>query len=120
MAPEYLLGGEFSARTDVYALGVLSYQLLTGRLPLAAPNLRAQVAMTLEARPEPPRRLRPELDADVEALLLQCLGKDPAARPADASELLQRWMRLLGGAPDPGPVLGLLAAGQPESGPEPA
>jgi WD40 repeat protein len=96
MAPE-LAGGrskEVGATTDVYALGAILYQLLTGRPPFrGATPLETMVQVTRDD-PVPPRYLRPDLPRDLETITLKCLHKDSAKRYATAAALaddLRRW-----------------------------
>jgi serine/threonine-protein kinase len=91
MAPEQALGEDVDARSDVYAWGVIAYELLSGAHPFAM-HVTAQrlVAAHLSETPAPLAAARPELPPDVAALVMQCLAKDPADRPVGASELLTR------------------------------
>lgn len=84
-APEQLTGGRVQAATDLYALGVLLYRLLTGRRPFEADSAQALARMHVAHRPTPPRRLVPELPPGLEALVLRLLEKDPADRPTGAA-----------------------------------
>ena len=107
MAPEQALGEEVDARTDLYAWGVIAYELLAGAHPFAA-HATAQrlVAAHLSETPAPLIAARADVPADVAALVMQCLAKDPALRPTSATELLAR----LSAAVTPGarPVAGLV------------
>jgi len=88
MAPEQLGGaGQVSVRTDVYGLGVVLYQALTGRLPFREETLWGLRRQILTEQPESPRALAPEVPAELERLCLRCLAKDPQERPASAVEL---------------------------------
>ncbi len=85
MAPEQATGGRVpDGRTDLYALGAVAYYLLTGRPPFEGQT--AMQVMIAHARDPvtPPSRLRPGLSADLEAIVLRCLAKDPAGRFPDA------------------------------------
>ena len=86
MAPEQALGQKVDARTDLYALGVLLYQLTTGRLPFAADNPLAVVSQHVHAPVVPPRVLRPDLPRKLEAVILRLLQKNPADRFSSALE----------------------------------
>jgi len=90
MAPEQARGErEVDARADVYALGVVLFELLTRRLPIAVEGreLFAVLREVCEAEPERLSRARPDLPRDLDAVLAMALEKDPARRYADAGEL---------------------------------
>jgi len=92
MAPEMALGDRpVDGRADLYALGCVGFWLLTGRTPFEA---RTPVAMLMKHVQEPPRRPSEVSEVEVppalDRILLDCLAKDPEARPGDASELYRR------------------------------
>jgi serine/threonine protein kinase len=93
MAPEQLTGDHADERSDVYALGVMLYELLTGRLPHPAATLGELLRAVSAGEPVPLGHWRPDLPAGLAALVAQLLQRDPAARPQDlhrlAAELLQ-------------------------------
>jgi WD40 repeat protein len=96
MAPEQA-GGQKTITTaaDVYALGTILYDLLTGQPPFKADNVMQTLSDVLHLEPTPPRRLVPQLDDDLQTICLKCLEKEPAARYASAADLardLQRWL----------------------------
>jgi len=108
MAPEQIEGWAAGPGSDIYALGVILYELLTGRLPF----LGASVAVTLEliraGSPESLRRLRPELSRDLETVCLTCVRRDPRQRFASAGELAADLRRFLAGQPVHARRLGFL------------
>ncbi|QJW98021.1 Serine/threonine protein kinase PrkC, regulator of stationary phase [Frigoriglobus tundricola] len=101
MAPEQVRPdvGAIGPRTDVYALGATLYALLTGGPPFRAATPLATVAQVVADPPVPPRKTRPELPADLEAVCLKCLEKDPARRYATAEELAADLARFRTGRP---------------------
>lgn len=91
-SPPYACPEQFEGRRgrpagDLYSFGVTFYELLTGRRPFDADSLQALARAHLEYSPPDPRRFRPDLPAPLVALVLQCLEKDPARRPASAAQL---------------------------------
>lgn len=87
MAPEQLLEGPeaIDARTDVHALGVLTYELLTGRSPFRGSSLFQALKLVESLTPPPPSSLRAEVPTAVDAVVRRALHKDPQQRPADAA-----------------------------------
>ena len=92
MAPEIALADpEIDGRADLYSLGCVAYHLLTGQLVFAADTPIAAALAHVGEQPAPPGTRSPfQIPARVEALVLQCLAKDPAERPASAIELMNR------------------------------
>ena len=89
MAPEQALGDEVDARADLYAWGVIAYELLAGRHPFATHTTAQRlVAAHVSERPAPLRTVRRDVPPAVAALVMRCLAKDPRERPAAAAEVL--------------------------------
>ncbi len=80
--------GRTDARTDIYQLGVLFFELVTGQLPFQGEGIAEVASSILHDRPAPPSRLNPEA-GKVEPIILRCLEKDPAQRYPSAEELLR-------------------------------
>jgi serine/threonine-protein kinase len=108
MAPEQAVGGSRNVGpvTDVYGLGAILYDLLTGRPPVERGSWAAMVQRVLRQDPPDPRRLRPEVDRDLEAVCLKCLRKQPGRRYASARELADDLRRWLDGRPTAARPLG--------------
>lgn len=95
MAPEQAMGGAVGPYTDLYALGVLIHELLSGNVPFAGSTALGVLHRHLYEPPLPIRRLRPEVPEPLEALVLRLLAKDPQHRPAGALEVYEALAPLL-------------------------
>jgi serine/threonine-protein kinase len=94
MAPEIVLGAAIDQRADVYAIGCVAYYLLTGQPVFEADTAGDLFALHLRAKPTPPsRRSELPIAADLDALVLACLAKDPRRRPQDAAAVLDMLTR---------------------------
>jgi WD40 repeat protein/serine/threonine protein kinase len=101
MSPEQLAGrgGATGPGVDIYALGCILYEALTGRPPFLDASLEALAERVRREEPVPPRRLQPRCPRDLETICLKCLEKDPARRYGGAAELAEDLARFLAGEP---------------------
>jgi eukaryotic-like serine/threonine-protein kinase len=81
MAPEQAAGRPADARSDVYAVGAILYEMMTGEAPYQGENFMEILTKKATVEPTPPRQLRPDLGDGVERAVLKALARDPAARP---------------------------------------
>jgi serine/threonine protein kinase len=94
MAPEQVMGHDVDKRADIYAMGVLTFEMLTGRLPFSGSN-RMEVAYATVNSPIPSAvKINPNLPDELDALLAKVLAKDPAQRPQTIRDLLAQMARL--------------------------
>jgi serine/threonine protein kinase/class 3 adenylate cyclase len=89
MSPEQALGMEVDGRSDIFSLGVVFYEMATGRMPFEGPTAQATMARVLNMDPVPTGQLNPGLPPELQSLIQDCLRKDRAQRPA-AAEVLAR------------------------------
>src|SRR5262249_39584481 len=119
MAPEQFGGRPTDARADIYAFGVMLYEMLTGRVPFDGDSAQVMFGH-LQQLPPPPRQLNPALPDGAERLVLRMLEKDPDARPQNAAEVAEALRALQRAAASTGPTIALTkdapVAAQPTAG----
>lgn len=108
MAPEQLSGKEVTVRSDIYSLGLVLYEILTGKRPFEAGTLEELVRMRTKTAPASPSTLVRNLDPTVERVILRCLEPEPARRPASA-------LSVAAALPGGDPLAAALAAGETPS-----
>ena len=103
MSPEQLVGRNLDSRSDIFALGVVMYEMTTGRLPFSPPTDKAMLFTQLTSEPPRPSALGLEvaIPEDLEDLLMQCLEKDPDKRPQTMREVKGRLELIAEGLREP-------------------
>ena len=107
MAPEQLAGSEVTAQSDIYALGLVLYELFTGHRAIEAKNI-SELVRKREEGVVPPSQIVPDLDPAIDRAILRCLERDPAERPASA-------LGVVAALPGGDPLAAALAAGETPS-----
>jgi len=108
MAPEQLTGREVSAQSDIYALGVVLYEMFTGKRPFNASTRAELIKLTEEGKPPAPRSIVKDIDPAVEQVIMKCLSPDPRTRPSSA-------LAVSAALPGGDPLAAALAAGETPS-----
>jgi serine/threonine-protein kinase len=99
MAPEQILGRSVDARTDVFAFGVVLYEMVTGRPPFLGDSPVAVASKQVLEQPTPPSRLNPDVSPDLDAVILRALAKNPANRYGSAVDFRGDLERIRRGSP---------------------
>jgi hypothetical protein len=108
MAPEQLAGGEVTTRSDIYALGLVLYEIFTGKRALEADSLAELIRRREQAQIVPPSALTTGLSPEIDRAVMRCLVPDPAARPGSA-------LAVAAALPGGDPLAAALAAGETPS-----
>jgi tRNA A-37 threonylcarbamoyl transferase component Bud32 len=108
MAPEQLAGGEVTAQSDIYALGLVLYEIFTGQRALDAKNLAELIRRRAEAEIVPPSALVRDLSPEIDRAVMRCLAGDPTGRPVSA-------LAVAAALPGGDPLAAALAAGETPS-----
>ncbi len=108
MAPEQLAGEEVTVRSDIYSLGLVLYEIFTGKLPFESDTLAGLIRARTTTAPESPATLVKDLDPAVERVILRCLEAKPANRPSSA-------LAVAAALPGGDPLAAALAAGETPS-----
>ncbi len=108
MSPEQLRGAEVTAKSDIYALGLVMYELFTGRKPFEAKSIPELISLQESQSPASMKTYASEIDPAVEGIIRKCLHPDPAMRPASA-------LAVAAALPGGDPLAAALAAGETPS-----
>lgn len=89
IAPEQARGDRTDGKSDVYSIGVMLYEMLTGQLPFEADSAVSVAIMQLQSNPKPPREVNPEIPLGLEEIILRAMRKEPSQRYQSAEEMLK-------------------------------
>ncbi len=87
VSPEYLERGQVDARTDIYAIGVLAYEMLTGESPFHGDSVIETMTMRLRSDPDTPQKFRDDCPPELAQIILKAMARDPEKRYQHSSEM---------------------------------
>ena len=99
ISPEQAQGKELSGASDLYSLGVVLYECATGQVPFDGPDAVSVAVMQVKDDPAEPHVVNPDVDADLESIILRAMRKDPAERYCSATEMREALLAFLDGTP---------------------
>jgi serine/threonine-protein kinase len=95
MSPEQIMGGDHDLRLDIYSLGVIIYEMITGQRPFESSTPPGICVKHISEKPRPMRELRPDTPPDVDKLVMRALEKDRKDRQASVIELIEEYQQAL-------------------------
>jgi serine/threonine protein kinase len=94
VAPEYMLKSQVDWRADIYALGILAYEMITGEAPFTGESVYATMTKRLKTDPDPPSTYRPECPKELDQVILKLMARDPEQRFQSGLEILEELQKI--------------------------
>lgn len=94
ISPEQARGSIIDEKADLYSVGIMLYEMITGKLPFEADNAVSVAIMQMQATPKPPREINPDIPKGLEQIIMHCMEKDPARRYESAEEMVNDIQKL--------------------------